>query len=328
MPIKSNLEKHTVNWLAKQNKEGKLNKSISIQRREVWDAEKKSNLIISLLLDIPLESLLFEEADKGSHNVLDGKQRTLTLCSFLEDRFALSPKVRVKELDGLPLVGLKFSDLTEELQGRITEYELSISILRALNEEERATVFFMRNQAAPLSKMDLSLVVLGEEAMNTFNKLCSHRFMEEKIKLTAPAVRKHDDLRIMLQYMILRQRPDMGFSGTEIMRYCDAIKNGEAAIPWTEIMDVMDYLDEALEVKRKYLKKVHVPLVMYTAWTARKAGMSPDDFGARLDAFFEDLSDGGEYMLACQSGSAKRGNVQRRVQIMSEMLGGPTPKKR
>ena len=66
-----------------------MNKNISIQRREVWDAEK-SNLIVSLLLAVPLESLL---------------------------------------------------------------------------PEERAMVFFMRNQAAPLSKMDLSLVVLGTRSI-------------------------------------------------------------------------------------------------------------------------------------------------------------------
>jgi len=177
MAIKSNLEKHTVSWLKRQDAEEKLNKNISIQRKEVWDAEKKSNLIISLLLDIPIESLLFEEAEKKSHNVLDGKQRTLTLCSFIEDGFALSPKIRVKEIEGLSLVGLKFSGLSEELQNRILEYELSISILRSLDAEERATVFFMRNQAVSLSKMDLSLVMLGEEAMNVFAELCDHNFM-------------------------------------------------------------------------------------------------------------------------------------------------------
>ena len=122
MAIKSNLEKHTISWLKRQDTEGKLNKNISIQRREVWDAEKKSNLIISLLLDIPIESLLFEEAEGNSHNVLDGKQRTLTLCAFVADEFALSPKIRIKELDGLSLVGLKFSMLPEVLQNQILEY--------------------------------------------------------------------------------------------------------------------------------------------------------------------------------------------------------------
>lgn len=328
MDIKATNEKHTLTWLKSQDSAGKLNKNISIQRREVWDAEK-SNLIVSLLLAIPLESLLLEESDHKSYNVLDGKQRTLTLCAYLEDEFALSPKIRVKEIDGKSLAGLKFSMLPKELQSKITEYELSISVLRSLTPEERAMVFFMRNQAAPLSKMDLSLVVLGgEEAMDTFNRLCDHSFMQEKIKLTAPARRKHDDLNIMLQYMILRSRPGIGFSDAEIMSFCDDIKNDEADVPADEITALFDYLDEAISEKRAYLKKVHIPIVLYVAQLAKEKDISPEEFGLRLDAFFENLPDDGEYMAVCRSGSTKRTNVQTRMQIMSEMLDGVAPKKK
>lgn len=327
MPIKSNQEKHPVSWLKRQNEKGKLNKNISIQRKEVWDNEKKSNLIVSVMLDIPIESLLFEEAEQKSHNVLDGKQRTLTLCSYVEDGFALSPKIRIKEIEGQPLAGMKFSSLPEDLQNRILDYELFVSVLRPLDAEERGTVFFMRNQAAPLSKMDLSLVVLGEEAMNTFDRLCDHSFMKNKIKLTAPALKKHDDLKLLLQYLILRSRPDMGFSGTEIMGYCDDIKNGEADIPADEITTVLDYMDAALTEKRKYLKKVHVPVVLYVAQDAKEKGIAPEDFGTRLDNFFESLDADSEYMTACQSGSAKRNNVQQRVKLMSKILDAPPPLK-
>ncbi|MDR2649783.1 MAG: hypothetical protein LBB94_08740, partial [Clostridiales bacterium] len=223
--------------------------------------------------------------------------------------------------------GMKFSMLPEEMQSRIMERELSISILRPLETEERAMVFFMRNQAAPLSKMDLSLVVLGEDAMNAFARLCDHDFMQRKVKLTAPARRKHDDLNVLLQYMILRSRPDMGFSGTEIMSYCDDIKNGEADIPATEIASMFNYLNEALPEKRAYLKKVHIPVVMYVAQAAIEKGVKPKEFGLRLDEFFENLPYDGEYMDACRSGSAKRASVQTRVQIMSEMLNDPTAEK-
>ena len=311
-----------------QDTKGKLNKNISIQRREVWDAEKKSNLIISLLLSVPLESLLLEESEKKSHNVLDGKQRTLTLCAFVKDEFALSPKIRVKEIDGVSLAGMKFSMLPEELQSRIMEYELTFSILRPLEPEERAMVFFLRNQAVPLSKMDLSLVMLGEQAMDVFAKLCNHDFMFSKIKLTAPARRKHDDLNVLLQYMILRSKPDMGFSGTEIMGFCDDIKNGEVDIPTDDIIAVLDYLNEALSEKRGYLKKVQLPVVLYVAQLAKEKGMGTDEFGLRLDAFFENIDPDGEYMSTCKSGSSKRTNVQTRVKIMSEMLERPAPEKK
>jgi len=320
LPIKSNHEKHPVSWLIRQNAQGKLNKNISIQRKEVWDAVKKSNLIVSVLLDIPIESLLFEESEKKSYNVLDGKQRTLALCSFIEDGFLLSPKIRIKEADGQPLAGMKFSGLPEELRNRILDYELFISVLRPLEAEDRGTVFFMRNQAAPLSKIDLSLVMLGEEAMDIFESLCSHVFMTDKIKLTAPARRKHDDLRIFLQYMILRSRPEMGFSGAEIMSYCDDIKNGKAEIAADKVTNVLDYLNKAFPEKKKYLKKVHVPAVLYVAQAAKEEGIAPESFGLLLDNFFEGLEPDGEYMATCQSGSSKRSNVQTRTRIMSEII--------
>jgi hypothetical protein len=316
MAIKSNLEKHTVGWLRRQDTSGKLNKNISIQRKEVWDAEKKSNLIVSLLLDIPIESLLFEETGRRAYAVLDGKQRTLTLCAFMDGAFALSPKIRVKEIDEVQLVGMKFADLPEAMQSQITEYELSISMLRPLDADERATVFFMRNQAVSLSKMDLSLVMLGEEAMDDFAGLCDHNFMQRKIKLTSPARRKHDDLRILLQYLILMNRPDSGFSGTAIMNLCDDIKNGEASVQFDGLAELLDYLDTALNEKRAYLKKVHIPIVLYVANMAKDGGMAPGEFGARLDGFFANIAPESEYMALCQSGSAKRLNVQARIAIM------------
>lgn len=313
MAIKSNLEKHTVSWLKREDDQGRLNKEISIQRKEVWDGEKKSNLIVSLLMDIPLESLLFEENGRGL-NVLDGKQRTLTLCGYLDDGFALSERIRVKQIDGTRLPGLTFSQLPEALRQRLTEYELSISILRPLSQEERAVVFFMRNQAVALSKMDLSRVLLGQESMDKVDALCAHPFMRKKIKLTEPARRKREDVQALLQYLLLEYKGQTGLSGREIMAFCDEVNGGQAAVDWTRAQRVLDYLDQAVPAKRQYLKKVHLPVVLYVAARAMDQSLMPQQLGERLDAFMEALPP--QYQEACKSGSAKRANVCLRVQQM------------
>ena len=310
MAIKSNLEKHTVSWLKREDAQGRLNKEISIQRKEVWDAEKKSNLIVSLLMDIPLESLLFEENGHG-HNVLDGKQRTLALCGFLDDDFALSERIRVKEIEGASLPGLTFSQLPEPLRQRLTEYELSISILRPLTREERAVVFFMRNQAVALSKMDLSRVLLGQESMDRVDALCAHPFMRKKIKLTEPARRKREDVQALLQYLMLEAKGQTGLSGREIMAFCDEVNAGQAAVDWEKARRVLDYLDQALPAKRQYLKKVHLPVVLYVAGRAMDRDIAPRQLGERLDAFMESLSP--QYQQSCKAGSAKRASVTLRV---------------
>jgi len=320
MAIKPNIKMYSVSWLAKQNQDGKLNKNISIQRKEIWDNLKKSNLIVSLLISVPIESLLFEDADKKSYNILDGKQRTLTLCAFVDDGFALSPKIRLKELDGVQLVGMKFSDLPDEMKSKILDYQLSISVLDPMCAEDRAMVFFMRNQSVPLSKMDLTPVVLGEGPMNALEALCAHPFMTERVKLTAPAIRKRDDLKLLLQYMILRSGNDSGFSGTEIMTICDDIKNGEVETHADEITAVMDYLNEAIPSDQPKMKKIQIPMVLYVAQLAKGKKMKVADFGERLKQFFENQTPDSEYMALCQSGSARKTNVQRRVEIIRSIL--------
>lgn len=112
----------------------------------------------------------------------------------------------------------------------------------------------------------------------------------------------------------------MGFSGAEIRSYCDDIKNKEADIQADEINNVLDYLNEALPEKRKYLKKIHIPVVMFVAGKAQEKGVKPQEFGVWLDTFFDNLSDDGMYMAACLLGGAKRANVQTRVEQMREKL--------
>lgn len=58
---------------------------------------------------------------------------------------------------------------------------------------------------------------------------------------------------------------------------------------------------------------------------AKEKGITPEDFGMRLDAFFENLEPDRDYMTACQSGSAKRNNVQQRVKLMSKIIDAPPP---
>jgi len=185
MVMTTNLKTFPVSWLQEQSQAGKLNTEISIQRNAVWGSVMKSNFIASLLIDIPIESLLFEKTAKEEYNVLDGKQRTLTLCSFVNDEFALSPKMEIKQIDGTLLAKNSFSKLPEKLRNKILNYQLSFAIMDPLTEEQRAQVFYMRNQSVHLSKMDLSRVVLGKKARDILTNLCQHQFLQEKVALSA-----------------------------------------------------------------------------------------------------------------------------------------------
>ena len=194
---------------------------------------------------------------------MDGKQRTLTLCSFVNDEFTLSPKIEVAEIGGFPLASQSFLDLPSKLRNKILNYQLSFAIMDPLTEEQRARVFYMRNQSVHLSKMDLSRAILDKKSRDILTALCGHPFMQEKITMSVKARRNRDDLKVILQYLILKAKPNTGFSANEIMDFCSELKEGkELKISEKEVTAMLDYLNMAFEVKSALLKKIHLSSVM------------------------------------------------------------------
>jgi hypothetical protein len=60
------------------------------QRRDVWDRVRKSRLIESLLLNIPIPVLFLAEDNDGSRVVVDGQQRLRAIEQFTSGQFPLS----------------------------------------------------------------------------------------------------------------------------------------------------------------------------------------------------------------------------------------------
>lgn len=61
------------------------------QRRRVWkDNKKKSLLIESLMLRIPIPAFYFYENEDGKYQVIDGQQRLATIKEFVNGEFRLN----------------------------------------------------------------------------------------------------------------------------------------------------------------------------------------------------------------------------------------------
>lgn len=105
-------------------KEGKLDLSPEYQRDLVWDEKRKSALIESLLLRIPIPAFYLDEDDEGDKSVIDGMQRLTTIHSFLNNDFPL------KKMQYLSSCEKKyFQELEPKLRARIEDTELAVNIL-------------------------------------------------------------------------------------------------------------------------------------------------------------------------------------------------------
>jgi Protein of unknown function DUF262 len=70
------------------------------QRRLVWDRKKKSLLIESLLMNVPIPPVFLFEYDLNRYEVMDGQQRLNTIVDFYQNRFKLSGLETWKALNG------------------------------------------------------------------------------------------------------------------------------------------------------------------------------------------------------------------------------------
>lgn len=78
-----------------------INLSPDFQRNAVWDAKRKSRLIESILLRIPLPAFYFSENKSGQLAVVDGLQRLTAIKDFMDGNLRLSELEYLTELEGL-----------------------------------------------------------------------------------------------------------------------------------------------------------------------------------------------------------------------------------
>ena len=104
---------------------GGLNLTPDFQRlRGIWDEKRKSRLIESLLLRIPIP-VFYVAADKNDDwSVVDGLQRMSTINGYVTGEFSLRQLEYLTWLDGQ-----KHSELPRALQRRISETQLIVNII-------------------------------------------------------------------------------------------------------------------------------------------------------------------------------------------------------
>lgn len=94
------------------------------QRENVWYKDRKSELIESVLMGLPLPIFYFNQDKYGNLIVIDGRQRLGTLFSYMADEFALKGlKILRNENEK------KFSDLPPIFTGRIEDFQIQAHII-------------------------------------------------------------------------------------------------------------------------------------------------------------------------------------------------------
>jgi hypothetical protein len=105
-------------------KEKWINLRPEYQRRLVWDVQKRSLFIESLLLNVPIPQLFLYEWELGRYEVMDGQQRLNSVVDFYENGYELRGLERWKELNGY-----RYKQLPETLKRGLDRRRLSATVL-------------------------------------------------------------------------------------------------------------------------------------------------------------------------------------------------------
>lgn len=208
------------------------------QRNYVWETNdhkenKRSRLIESLLLNIPIPVIYFAEQEETlKYEVIDGQQRLRTFHDFLNDKFALQ-NLEIRD----DVNGKTYSQLSQKDRDEIRKRSIrAIVILNESDEEVKYEVFERLNLGSiQLTPQEIRNNTLRGSFNNLLKELSENNKFQEMLSLRLKKDAKnmaHEELVLRFfayYYNDLRRVKSLSYFLTEFMKSKKDISEAEAS---------------------------------------------------------------------------------------------------
>ncbi len=178
---------------------GRLNIRPAFQREFVYNEKQQQEVIQSIFKKFPLNVMYWLKGEGEKYEMLDGQQRTLSICSYCQGEYAI-------ERDGT----LKFfNNLTGEEREQLLGYELQVYVCEDSTTQEQLDWFRIINIAGEkLTDQELLNAVYSgpwiTSCKKRFSKThCVAQGLGEKLMSGTPI--RQDYLRTVLQWISARE---------------------------------------------------------------------------------------------------------------------------
>lgn len=115
---------YSIDFLVQKFREDEFYIPDEYQRQFIWDDDKKSLFIESVLLGLPIPLMFFSDTEDGRCEIIDGAQRTQSLEAFMSNDLELT---NLKKLDSL--LGFKYDDIPEYFKKKFDKTNIRVVVL-------------------------------------------------------------------------------------------------------------------------------------------------------------------------------------------------------
>lgn len=212
--IETNRERLSV-FVDSLRKPGYLDLAPFYQRRDRWTDDRKSLLIESFIMNIPVPPVFLYEKEFNQYEVMDGQQRISAIRDFYDDQFALTGLEYWPELEGRT-----YSSLPDKIRAGVDRRSLSSIVLlkeSATDDKEvsliRRVVFDRLNRGGVrLERQEIRNALFASPFNSLLHELARNETFRRAWRIPSDETsarrsllyQKMGDLEVVLRFFALR----------------------------------------------------------------------------------------------------------------------------
>lgn len=213
MAINRRPNQQDLSWFIDLNKQRKLNLDPPYQRKSVWLPKDKRFFLNTIFNNYPCPAIYLQkqtdESYSTTYNVVDGKQRLMTVIDFYDGKLRLSDDYGDNRLDNK-----KWSEIQDDdFKKQFLNYQFTVETLDSIDYEGWNTVFDRLNRnAKTLSNQELRHARFDGWLVNRAELEAEFPLWKEiKISSTSKARRMKDVEFISILMLVILEEKIVGF---------------------------------------------------------------------------------------------------------------------
>lgn len=224
--------------------DGKLNIRPKYQREFVYDDKKRNLVIDSILKDYPLNVFYWVKNSDTDFEVLDGQQRSISICQFVHNFYSITL--------GNDKTPLYFHTLPNDLQDKILNYKLTVYWCEGTDSEKLAWFDRINVSGEPLNQQELLNATYSgtwlTDAKKYFSRKGGAAYQLGKDFLTGSEIRQ-DYLATTLKWISEKENKSVG----QFM--ADNQNKENASALWNYFQAVISWIRRTFPNYRKEIMK-------------------------------------------------------------------------